>query len=679
MLLKDLLQESSKAQLQAYYVYWFPGKEIAGTREKLAADLYEAMTDHGRVRQRFDALPRSHKAFVLTLLMKAGCSATVNEVRAHRQGRVIEGFEVEGLLKSLQEQCYIVKASGTGGYASEVFAVPEELAVALRRTIAVEERDPLEMLSLRRHGGAQESPTEEAEDLSARIQGLADAELVRLVKVALSEHMGVLTHSAAVQAGLFSGAATSANGGSQEARGLSRPEWRRELEEKGLGTTGILSLKDFGIDLEEEGLFVYQENVHAASLAAAQAGAGHHDEEISLGVDLIIDLDRALEVLRSEVLEVTREGNIYRKIEERIAEQFVTSHYKEFQDGLPVGHVLDLCRRLQFFEEEGQRLTVDPLRRRVWRKKPLLRKVEQIHEIYRNENRGHRWSFHQPLIREIFIDQLLKIQPGSWLVARPFLTAAISKYLQRLDEEQVSKTFQERCTGDFQNETLVVPLSKLYHDLLYWVTHRLVLLGLVDAGYKDGSFHSLRLSRLGLTHFGLSAPETAPPAAQNGAEKRKVSANAQVLINPDFEILVYPEAPEEASWMVSLFADRVNSDRVKRYRLSRESLKRGIVAGLHGDEILQFLEGNSRGPVPPNVAFSIREWTDGVEVVRRQKVTVLTAHSASGCERLRQILEARDVPHERLNDTTIMVRGVKNERLLKELEGEFEDLGLYVE
>jgi hypothetical protein len=726
MLLKDLLQSTSKAQLQAYYLYWFPGKEIVSAREKLAADLYEVMTDHVKARQRFESLTRAQQGFVVSLLTRHGYSGTVDEIRSQKHGRVIEGYEVENVLKSLQESGYILKTAGTGGYSSEVFSLPEELATALKRTISVEERQPLEMLSrAARTGSAGEAtlppvqvsgqgdPEKLGREAETLVDGIADGALRAAVRLALDEHLGVLTVSAAAQAGLLGPGDKSGTGSPDAGTGpapgnghLNRPEWRSELEAKGIGTTGVLCLKDYGLELEEEGLFVCQELVYGRNLARALEAPSSHEREISLGVDLVIDLDRALEVLRGEGLEMTREGTVYRKMEERIAPSFATAKYPEVFESSAVQQVLDLARKLQFFEEEDQRMVVDPLRRRVWRKKPLLRKVGQVYEVYRNESRGQRWSFHQAGLREIFIDHLRRIRPGQWLVARHFLTAVVSWYLLHLEESKVASDFQERCAGDFRNETLVVPLPRLWRDLSYWVVHRLALLGIVDIAHNAGSFHSLRLSRLGSRFFGLEFPEAGLPGS-GPAEGRPAEGSAstpesfragaagaasgpaansaprhaapRVLVNPDFEILLYPDAPEEASLMVSLFADRMDSERVKRYRICRDSLKRGILSGLSRDEILGFLEANAHGSVPPNVLFSIREWTEGVEVIRRQKVTLFRAHTPSGADRLAQILEDAGIPYERLNETAIMVRGGKNERLVTSLEEHLQDSGLFLE
>lgn len=664
MLLRDFFSGISKAQLQACYVYWFPGKEVLSVRERLMGELLEVMTDQGRVRQRFDGLSKSQQGFVVSLLVQPHFSATVDAVRANKYGRVIADFEVEGVLKSLQEAGYIVRTAGTGGYANEVFTIPEELGNAVLRTVPVEERSPRDLLSLAAHLASSANGAGDQErtnlQLGQRIESLEDPELRTLAALAIAEHGGILVHSTL--------AAPKGEPGPPAALRLGRPDWKGELERLRVGTTGILSLKDYGIDVEEDGLFIFQELVHEAALEEAVRGKVECDREICAGADLLIDLERSLELLRTESLDVTREGNVYKKIEERIAGQFVTARYPELHEGSPVGHVIELGKRLQLVDEAQQKVVFDPLRRWVWRKKPLDDKISQVFEIYLSERRGHRWSFHQTQIRRIFLDLLKATHPGHWLVARPFLTATLSHYLANLDALDVRKAYTERCTGDFKNETLVVPLQKLNHDLSYWVVHRLGLLGVVDLGYQSGSFQALRLSRVGRKLLGVEAPaEVVEPATR------------QLLVNPDFEILIFPEADEVLSWKTSLFADRIDSDRMKRYRLNRESLKRGVVAGLTPDEIVSFLGENARGALPPNVLYSVKEWTDGVELVRLQKVQLLRCATPRGADKLASLLEAKNVSCERLNETTIMVRGTKHEKALSTLQELLRDHGLYVE
>ena len=142
-----------------------------------------------------------------------------------------------------------------------------------------------------------------------RIRGLADEELAGLVRLAIRDYFGVFTSSRCQLRGNGDGF-----GDSQKCP-LHRPEWREALEQNHLGTTGVISLRDFGIELEEEGLVVFQELVLQSALSQAREEPDEIDREVCLGVDLLIDLERILEIVHFENVEVTREGTIFKKTE----------------------------------------------------------------------------------------------------------------------------------------------------------------------------------------------------------------------------------------------------------------------------------------------------------------------------------------------------------------------------
>lgn len=665
--LQTILDDVPKAQLQRFYLHWFPGTGLVSSRERLRADLLGAMTDYHTVRERFDGLNRSQRAFISSLLLRGQpFSGTVGEVRGERHGRSIEEYEVESLLKSLQEAGYIFRESRAGSDSDEVFFIPEELGEALKCTISLEARSPLEMLSRdasRRSNpvagsGCDASGAATPVNLDAQVAAIEDPALRSIVTSAVEDHAGIMTLSDCREGNFL----PAGNGNGV----LDRPAWRRELETLGIGTTGVMSLRDYGIDLEEQVLVVYQELIHRRCSRLSQESFAENDREVSLGADLLIDLDRLPDILRNEPAFLTREGNVYKKVEEKLTGALVLSQNREVVHGSPVQHLFDLGRRLRIFDLEGGRVVFDPLRRRGWTQKPLIKKLAQVFDVYLTEDRGQRWSFHQATLRRLFLEELRNMAPGGWIVARPLLTAVVKRYLLGLETHRVRSTYDVELQDNFSHRRLAVSVQSLYHDLSYWVLHRMALLGLVDVGFRGDVFYSLRLSRLGARFFGVACgPDT--------------SEGPRLLVNPDFEILVYPEAPEEWSWKVSQFADRLDSDYVKRYRVTRDSVRRAIVSGRKRDEILEFLGHNSYGTPPANVLFSLREWTEGVEFVRKQKVLLLRGQTKTGADRLASVLEESEIPYERLNDTMLAVRGARNERAVRERQGVLRDWGLIVE
>ena len=84
--LQTILDDVPKAQLQRFYLHWFPGTDLVSSRDRLRADLLGAMTDYQTVRERFDGLSRSQRAFISSLLLRGlPFSATVGEVRNWRE------------------------------------------------------------------------------------------------------------------------------------------------------------------------------------------------------------------------------------------------------------------------------------------------------------------------------------------------------------------------------------------------------------------------------------------------------------------------------------------------------------------------------------------------------------------------------------------------------------------
>ena len=295
-----------------------------------------------------------------------------------------------------------------------------------------------------------------------------------------------------------------------------------------------------------------------------------------------------------------------------------------------------------------------------------MAKLREIYGLLQVESRGDRWSFHQAALREIFVDLLGRFPAGKWISARPFFAAAASSYLLGLRERGVDAEFRRRGTEDFHHEKLVVPLERLSLDLSYWVLHRLGLLGVVDLGYRDGKFETIRLSPTGAQLLGLPHEPGGP---------------GRLVVNPDFEILFFPGGEKEPEMTLALshFADRARSDRVKRYLINCESVKRGVLSGMDVTAILRFLEEGSSGPIPSNVRYSIREWAEGVEPVQRQRVLLLRTRSKKGADRLLAVLEGSNVACERLGDTAVVVQGVKGERALKDLVDTLREQGLCLE
>ena len=155
-----------------------------------------------------------------------------------------------------------------------------------------------------------------------------------------------------------------------------------------------------------------------------------------------------------------------------------------------------------------------------------------------------------------------------------------------------------------------------------FLTRRLGRLGLVET---DAGGSVFRVTPLGAHVLGLA---DAPPLP--------VAEAPSVIVQPNFEVLVETSGPALALvGQLDRFAELVRFDRVAHFRLTREALYAGLEAGLKADDVLEFFEAHSRGPLPQNVAFSLADWAraHGRLTVRRG-ATVLETETAEGLDDL---------------------------------------------
>ncbi len=127
-------------------------------------------------------------------------------------------------------------------------------------------------------------------------------------------------------------------------------------------------------------------------------------------------------------------------------------------------------------------------------------------------------------------------------------------------------------------------------------------LGLVAiARDKNGEVVAFRLSPLGAHLLGLS-DQIPDLEAQTQGEK-------PLIVQPNFEIIAYTDAGHlRALYQLERFATRERAERVAHYKLSRDSVYRGLQDGLSAAEMREFLEQHSRSGVPQNIAYSLDDW-----------------------------------------------------------------------
>ncbi|MEO8083218.1 MAG: helicase-associated domain-containing protein [Ardenticatenales bacterium] len=153
--------------------------------------------------------------------------------------------------------------------------------------------------------------------------------------------------------------------------------------------------------------------------------------------------------------------------------------------------------------------------------------------------------------------------------------------------------------------------SKVETEVVRQVAQALHWLGLCDAGLNEEG----RLVALRLTEFGRRALTAAPASASRqagdvgkDAVDADPTAGARVVVQPNFHVLAIGPVPEATLMRIERFADRVGTDRVLEYVVTRASVYRAQMDGRSGASIVAALAEMSGAVVPQNVARSIEDW-----------------------------------------------------------------------
>lgn len=184
-------------------------------------------------------------------------------------------------------------------------------------------------------------------------------------------------------------------------------------------------------------------------------------------------------------------------------------------------------------------------------------------------------------------------------------------------------------------------VAQVVAEPLFW-------LGMVDLGYdREGNLCAFRLSRLA-RHLWQKVPLEVDAAAGSGPP---------LVVQPNFEVMVL-EATANLGLLARLddFAERRSLDRAAVYRLTRDSVVRGLDRGLSGPDLITLLEDASRAALPQNVRYTLEEWVRLYESVHlRRRATLLEADSPEEMEDWLSDPGLGALLGRRLSPTTVLV------------------------
>lgn len=100
-------------------------------------------------------------------------------------------------------------------------------------------------------------------------------------------------------------------------------------------------------------------------------------------------------------------------------------------------------------------------------------------------------------------------------------------------------------------------------------------------------------------------------------------------VTPNLEVMLGPKVALARLVEIGLGAELVRLDRVLTYRITAQSVRRGLEHGLDVERFFEALAGASRHGVPDNVAATVRDFARGVARVRRAWLVELPAPLAA--------------------------------------------------
>lgn len=262
----------------------------------------------------------------------------------------------------------------------------------------------------------------------------------------------------------------------------------------------------------------------------------------------------------------------------------------------------------------------------------LLRGFLHLHE-WREQDQDDSWYYAsgggQSAIRLALTIMLMALpQDASGFFAVDDLDAAL---FERIGEH-FSLSFQvhppyffQKTPAEMQRE-LELWRKRLRSDWLKierpWIdaalTTWLYYIGIVELGFVHDQLVSVRLTDIGRA---VLRPGRAPSAATTTEP-----AGTPWLVQPDFEVVVYLDqtSPEQIAF-IERHAERFQSQpHIARYKLTRESIYRGLESGTTLDDLLARLREGASVAVPQNVLASIRDWAARRDqIILRRRVALL--------------------------------------------------------
>lgn len=153
----------------------------------------------------------------------------------------------------------------------------------------------------------------------------------------------------------------------------------------------------------------------------------------------------------------------------------------------------------------------------------------------------------------------------------------------------------------------------------------------------------------------------------NAEEPPSLRPPAMTMVQPNFEIVVPPDASLQTIVDVDMLSELVRRDVASTYRLTKGALGAAFARGMALDAVIERLTAASGVPLPANVLHSLNDWASAYGRVRVLRHSIVVTDSAVLLAELRSSRKLRNLVGDQISDRVAVVPTGQEETLLKRL------------
>ena len=290
--------------------------------------------------------------------------------------------------------------------------------------------------------------------------------------------------------------------------------------------------------------------------------------------------------------------------------------------------ILGLARALECVVPREGRLVVSP-RAEEWVRRPRADRTRDLFNAFQkgedlvelqvffpelvNAIEGYaapgtlRRTYHKQLVALL----IRSLEPSRWYAVRDFVDEVRRRDRNVLFLDEPWRAIQAHARGDLN--AWKEHAWRTHEERLFEWMVRVVLAGLGIVELAEGG-RAFRVTDMGRYALG----EGPLPSAEHsdGPECRAQDIEGALVVQPDFEIIAFLDRCSlELRRRLDTFCERIRGGHAATYRLTDESVQRGVHSGMPLDGFVRVLEAASARPLPVNVRDQFATWARKLNAV----------------------------------------------------------------